>query len=205
LNRLYYCIFSVLLILSSQLSADIKKGFIGNFSSEIHPTEYLKTSDFSLLIGSLKYANLGFQYQYNHRLSSWLTVQGMLGFNTFDYRIFSASDEHRLRSVWIPISVGSRVHVIRKPKLSSYLFGKYGWAFGVGSGNHSVKSNVSNEYGIGALSAVFNRQNILLKTEIGRQGYTLEGRATSSFQSIIDYDLKFTSYFLRVGFAYVLR
>lgn len=201
--RLSTCLFFFLHISCGTVSAEEP---IYDPRPETHfPTNYSETHDFSLLFGSLKNANLGFQYQYNHRVKHWLTAQAMIGFNAFEYRIFSASDEHRIQSLWIPVSAGSRINMINRPKFSGYMMGKFGWAFGVNGDNHSLKSDITYEYGIGALTSVFKKPNVLLKTEVGRQQYTFQGQATGSFQSVIDYNLTFTSYFLRVGMAYVIQ
>ena len=137
-------------------------GGVGRFRQE-KSTQFRKSSDWSLMAGALKYANVGFQYQYNYQPVPLLSLQGMAGVSFFNYNIYSSSAKHSLQSFWLPISAGARINVYRSDKLTSYVFGKYGWAFGIGGDNQSGKSKPCKEYGVGAVRSADRFRRGILK------------------------------------------
>ena len=166
--------------------------------------DYFKRAhEFGVMAGALKHTNFGFQYQYNIRPIKWVTLQGIAGLKLMNYDIYSASDEHRIQAGWLPISAGARFHFMNTSKLSNYVFGKYGYAIGLGNNQNKMESDNCYEYGIGTILPVLDNSNSRLKIEIGRQEYPLRGRALSSFQSVINYNLLFNSFFFRIGFSFL--
>lgn len=202
MRKLTFLLISFLVVNSAH--AEIINSFQSINNSKERTTHFKKAHEVGLMLGALKYANFGLHYQYSLSPIKWITFQGGVGLNFMHYDVYSASDKHRIQVAWLPVSFGSRVNLLRKNNYNGYLFGKYGWAIGLGNNNNKLKSNPCLEYGVGALLSVFNDRNALLKLEFGKQEYTLKGKATSTYQSNIDYDLLFRSYFLNVGLVFLI-
>lgn len=195
--------FGITTVLNGQNQIEKNHRFFGG-TRDYNETLYaFKSHEFSLMAGALKYANLGFDYQYSLRPIKGFAFQMGAALNFMRYDVYSTSDEHRINVGWFPLHVGSRIYLSNRNRSSTYIFGKYGYAIGSGAGESTVDSDDFSEFGIGTLigsssNSSFNSKSSL-KLEFGRQAYTLSGQAFSSFQSTIQYDLSYTSFFFRVG------
>ena len=154
--------------------------------------------DYALFSGAMKYINFGGQFQFNYTPIGFLTLNSSASLNNFRMDVYSSSDQHRITNLFFPVTIGGRINMPNASATTPFLFANYGWQFGLGSENNSVKSRPCREFGIGSLIEIGSNENYL-KLELGHQKYDYVGQATSTFQSTIDYDLRFSSFFFRVG------
>lgn len=62
-----------------------------------------------------------------------------------------------------------------------------------------MKSDFFYDFGVGSILPGYKGH---WKFEFGRQNYSMKGQLFSSFHSVIDYDLAFRSYFVRIGWTF---
>lgn len=152
-------------------------------------------------VGALKYIQFGLNLQYHQAPKQWFSYGAGLDIALMNLKITSASDEHNVLISSMPLYVGANLYLRNNEanKKAYYAYGKYGASIGLNNRDNQKNNSGFLETGIGiqfknrGLGSFYNR------IEIGRQAYDLRGTAEGSFNSSIRYNLKYSSYLVRVA------
>lgn len=155
-----------------------------------------------LQMGGIKFANIGLNTQVYFQPLRFISITGGMDIQYFRLKIFSSSDKHIINTGTIPFYYGGLINLKNKFNHPNayYLFAKKGISIGIGS--ESVKANNHKYLEIGIGKTFKNKGNVSTRLEASYQEYGISGRALSSYQAIIDYDLKYRSILLRAALVF---
>ncbi len=122
------------------------------------------------------------------------------GFHRNKYPIFSTSDKHKLKMWSYPLYVTGSFYLFGNTDRACYIYGKYGRSFGLNTKgvepNNDFKAVIA-EGGIG-YQLINGKSSVYL--EIGQYYTTANGVFSSTYNSVINYNLQIYSIVGRVGF-----
>jgi hypothetical protein len=153
-------------------------------------------------MGGVKFVNFGLNTQVYFQPVRFFSLTGGIDIQNFRLKIFSSSDKHIINTGTLPIYYGGLINLNNKlnnPK-AYYIFAKKGISVGLGSESISANNHDYLEIGLG--KTFKGNSTISFRLEASYQAYGLSGSAVSSYQSVIEYDLRYRSVLFRAALVF---
>jgi hypothetical protein len=180
------------------------------FSSSYNPEAQYEMPKVTVLggfyISSLKYINIGFDLKVAYQPAHFIAIGAGTAVNAMIYTIETTSDEHAVDLSSFPSYFFGELFFRNSPKYNDgfYVYGKKGRNFFIKSDDHIPTKGFKGQFNEMGIGYIFNKKEFRknIRFEIGRHQLTYSGLAYNTYNSEINYNLKYSSYLVRmvVGF-----
>ena len=140
-------------------------------------------------------ADFGVSYQFRQVFSIGIAN----GFHRNKVNLYSTSDNHKLRLWSYPLYVTANIYLAGTTEKAWYIYGRYGKSFGINNKNNDPEKGFPAIMAEGGLGFEKLNENSALFFELGQYYTTSSGRYYSTYDAVIDYNLKIYSFVFRFG------